>query len=459
MYAFPLDFREILQNNRETIFTYFPEENLLFDGKKTVPNMRTFWFDSELYSSGIRGFGEVFARTNKIKELAEEFEVSSYLSAREKLETYCKVYHGVPSSELFKKLVPKELVLQYGKGLAEISEAIFEKRTKPSNYSFLLDERDLIEEIWNRELNLKGPSLDKKTIPRVMYDMYRGVTGRLNHAPRSFPILSLARERRAMVAPSGDIFVEYDMQSADFRTFLYLFSNDPGKYEEVQDLYADIPGDTRAEKKQKVFQTIYASNENAFLKRHGVFPKALDKISREDERYVWIVTPFGREVRIDKSKGSLEHLIVSYLIQSVTNDLAIQAALKVRKILEGTGSHIAFLIHDCFVVDFKKEDYEKFRLDIRESIGYSDQNLNLGNGTSKLYWHELVGENFGTLIDVEVMEHENDRRSDEPDFGRSDTNHEPEPDHINGGSEGDECIPESANDGGPDEPAGTPGHE
>lgn len=449
MYAFPLDFREIFQNNRDIFFTYFPAENLLFRCKKTVPEMRTFWFDSELYRSGARGFGEVFAKSDRLKELAEEFDVNLYLSARERIETYRKVYSGVEPAVLFRELIPEGVLKQYARGLFEITDSIFEKRTKPSNYSFLLEERDLVEEIGNRELVLNGPGLDKKTIPRIMYDMYRGLTGRLNHAPRSFPILSLAKERRAMVAPSNDIFVEYDMQSADFRTFLYLFSNDPGKYDDVQDLYADIPGETRSEKKQKVFQTIYAVQENAFLKRHGVFPKALDRILREDERYVWISSPLGREIRIDKSKGSLEHLIVSYLIQSVTNDLAIQAALKVRKILEGSGSHVAFLIHDCFVIDFKKADYEKFGLEIREAICYPDQNLVLGQGTNRLYWHEKFGDTFGTLTD---MEHENERRSNEYEPSSGGT-------CSNSGAEGAGSVPESTDDGGPDETAGSPGHE
>ena len=413
MNAFILDFREILRGNREAIFTYFPDENLLFKGRKCPGKVKTFWFDPDLYASGSRGFGEVFAKTDKLDRLAEELDANLYLSAKSTIETYSKVYAGIDAKTLFTSLIPEGIILQYGRGLADLTQAIFEKRTKPNNYSFLLDERDLVEGIWNQELNLLSPPQDKKILPRVMYDMYKGVTGRLNHAPRSFPILSLARERRGMVAPSNDLFVEYDMQSADFRTFLYLFSENPEKFQDKQDLYEDIPGSSRAEKKQKVFQTIYATHENAFLKRHDVFPKALDRIFKEDENYVWVHSPFGREIRIDKSKGSLEHLIVSYLIQSVTNDIMIQKAVEVKKMLKDTKSRIAFLIHDCFVVDFAKEDYDRFGLDIRNAIQYCDQ--------GRFFWHEKAGKTLGELEPVlsygDITELKNDRtRTDDGNF-------------------------------------------
>lgn len=392
MYAFFLDFREILHGNRNVLFTYFPETALLFKGKRMPQRAKTFWFDRELFAADSRAFAEVYAKSLKIKEVAEKFGVDSYATARSSIETYCKVYAGVDTETLFYKLIPQELILQYGDAIFELSKAIFENGEKPSNYFDLLEERDLVEEIWWRDLRVNGPGLGNKTINRVMYDPYRSVTGRLNHAPRSFPILSLARERRVCLVPSNDIFVEYDMSSADFRTFLYLFTDNSEKWHDQEDLYADIPGDSRSEKKQKVFQTIYSPTENAFLKRHDVFPKALDKIYREDDQYVWIRNPFNREIRIDKSKGSIEHLIVSYLIQSTTNDIAIRQALKVRETLSGTQSHIAFLIHDCFVVDFKSEDYERLGVDIRNTIQYTQ--------VGRFYWHELVGENFGTMETV-----------------------------------------------------------
>lgn len=392
MYVFFLDFREILHGNRDVLFTYFPETGLLFEGKRVPLRAKTFWFDKELFDADSRAFAEVYAKSLKIKEIAEKLGVESYSTARSSIETYCKVYAGVDIKTLFYTLIPRELVLQYGDALFELSKTIFEDGERPSNYFDLLDEREMVEEIWWRDLVVNGPSLGNKTVNRIMYDPYRSVTGRLNHAPRSFPILSLARERRVCLAPSNDIFVEYDMSSADFRTFLYLFAENAEKWHDKEDLYEDIPGDSRAEKKQKVFQTIYSSTENAFLKRHDVFPKALEKIYKEDDQYVWIRNPFNREIRIDKSKGSIEHLIVSYLIQSTTNDIAIQQALKTREILSGTSSHIAFLIHDCFVVDFKSEDYDRLGVDIRDAIQYTQ--------VGRFYWHELVGENFGTMEDT-----------------------------------------------------------
>lgn len=404
MYAFPLDFREILRGNREVLFTYFPNENLLFDGKKCPDKVDTFWFDKELYKNG-SVFGEV-VKGDRLKDLAEEFDAQLYLNAREQIETYCKVYSGLAPKVLF-NLIPDGVIRQYGNGLFSITESLLEKCSKPKNYDLLLEERDLVEDIWHRRLNVTGPTPDKRILPQIMYDMYRGVTGRLNHAPRSFPILSLAKERRGSLVPTNDLFVMYDMKSADFRTFLYMFANDPNAFNDKEDLYADIPGETRSDKKKKVFQTIYSSEENVFLKRHDVFSKALSKISKEDDRHIWINSPFGREIRIEKAKGRAEHLIVSYMIQSITNDITIQKANQVRKMLEGTMSHIAFLIHDCFVVDFCNDDFDRLGLDIREAIQYCD----LG----RYYWHESYGETFGSMrepTDMEKNYGHNDERSD-----------------------------------------------
>lgn len=389
MYSFFLDFREILGGNRDVLFTYYPESSTLFKGKRPMPNTKMFWFDKESHENGSKAFAEVFAQTNKLADLAEELGVDAYAAAKSKISTYCKVYSKIQKESLFYDLIPEDLVRQYGDALFQISKGVFE-RQKPGNYSFLLDERGLIEDIWFRELQVSDPKLDKKILPRVMYDPWRGVTGRLNHAPRSFPILSLPKERRVNLRPSNDIFVEYDMKSADFRTFLYLFADNPEKWHDQEDLYADIPGDDRAAKKQKVFQTIYSSQENAFLKRHNVFKKALDMIVREDDFDVFVRNPFGREIRVSKSKGSLEHLIVSYLIQSTTNDVAIQQAVKIREMLVGTKSHVAFLIHDCFVVDFAAEDYERLGLDIRNDIRYSRE-------VGRFFWRESYGPDFGNL--------------------------------------------------------------
>jgi hypothetical protein len=407
MYTFFIDLRDILYSNRKTFYTYFPQEDLIFKGRCLSGKSRSFWFDQELYDLGSHTFAELFAKTDKVDKLAEEFGCEKFIKAKDLISTYFKVYDGLDPDRIVYELIPELLLKEYGQGLFDITEFVLAKREKPKNVRFLAEERSLVEEIASRELRLLEATKGRVQ-NRILYDMYRGVTGRLNHARGSFPILSLAKEKRGILAPTNDIFVEYDMRSADFRSFLYLFTDNSEKWNDKPDLYEDIPGATRMEKKQKVFSTIYAYQENAFLKRHDVFGKALSRIYHEDDQYVWILNPFDREIRIDKAKGSLEHLIVSYLIQSTTNDITLRKALQVREMLKGTKSHVAFLIHDCFVVDFAREDYEKLGLDIREQIQYSE--------IGRFFWSEKVGETFGTLVSRGDT-HGRDERDRDPGTG------------------------------------------
>ena len=66
-----------------------------------------------------------------------------------------------------------------------------------------------------------------------------------------------------------------------------------------------------------------------------------------------IVTPYGKIIK-DVSR----HHALNYLVQSTAAELTLKQALKIDYILrrDGTGSTVAFIIHDAIILDLKKKD-------------------------------------------------------------------------------------------------------
>ena len=57
-----------------------------------------------------------------------------------------------------------------------------------------------------------------------MYDVWGSVTGRLTTKPDSFPILTLNKGFRSLIAPNNDLFVELDANDKQL-DFPILFSS------------------------------------------------------------------------------------------------------------------------------------------------------------------------------------------------------------------------------------------
>jgi len=66
-----------------------------------------------------------------------------------------------------------------------------------------------------------------------------------------------------------------------------------------------------------------------------------------------VTTPYGKVIEVVS-----RHHALNYLVQSTAAELALKQALKIDYLLRtnGSGSTIAFLIHDAIVLDLKKED-------------------------------------------------------------------------------------------------------
>lgn len=261
----------------------------------------------------------------------------------------------------------------------------------PENYDFLVKERELIYSI--SQLNVNYAGAKNVFTKRVNYNMYKGRTGRLVTEREGIPILNMSSEEKKFIFPNNSFFVEYDLSSADMRTFCYVFGGErEKKIASEMDLYKFFRGETREEKKRHAFALIYSKTMNEYLSSLGVLERVREYIVDETEENLVLHTPFfNRKLVVPKNQDN-ELLFISYIIQSVTNDVMLSSAYSVYEILKELKSKIVFLIHDAFVIDCAEEEF----LFINSVV----QRLATRNVLGKWFWKVRRGQNLGEMEDV-----------------------------------------------------------
>ena len=111
-----------------------------------------------------------------------------------------------------------------------------ENYDKPQNYDHLVQVEKLIKTISKTPVKLnpsnvrlqmatqKGKSLYRKfqADPTIRYNQFGTRTGRLTTRPNSFPILTLPKKMRGILEPYRNVFLEFDVVSAEVATLFYL---------------------------------------------------------------------------------------------------------------------------------------------------------------------------------------------------------------------------------------------
>jgi len=375
----------------------FPSKDLIVDGKQCIPGGRTFFFDLESYEGcDIRSFGEIYAGSDNVKEViksfGDDFIFGEFSDRLKRLESFFKIYKGIDYKTVIAKTPVKGEILNYYKSFNILLDKIFQRSSK-QNYKFMREERRLVETIARRKLNLDQDLIGPGDVvhDRIIYDIYRGSTGRFITKGNSFPILNIAKEKRGILRPTNQVFVMVDQRCADFRAFLYTFAKDKREYELVEDLYEDIEGATRAEKKQTVGRLMYSHNRgDGLIADLGVLNQIYGMIYKETDDAVTLLSPkFKRELVVKKSEENIDNLLIAHLIQSLTNDVAVEACFKIESILKNTESFIAFTIHDAIILDMTIDDYQNYFEGIKKTI----EETRLGH----YYWKSYMGYNFGDM--------------------------------------------------------------
>jgi len=272
----------------------------------------------------------------------------------------------------FFDLVPERFLVELCDIKNKITHHIFKTQKPPPRYEFNKYLSEMLGDIASRPLLLdkqflrsfvSHPKLLRPVerlltqAPYVLYEQFGTRTGRLSTKKGSFPALNLHKEFRPGVLPTNDFFIELDFNGAEVRTLIGLL----GRHQPAGDIHqfhldTVFPTlHTRADAKTAFFAWLYGSQSADLKEASRQLSLYYDRDSLVQKHWDGniITTPYRRAIHdVDR------HHALNYLIQSTAADLALKQFLKVRHLLHhhGSGSDIAFLIHDAIVLDMKEGD-------------------------------------------------------------------------------------------------------
>lgn len=261
-------------------------------------------------------------------------------------------YDLVPSPLLEGLVAARNKLSEYVWNNTEISEALYQTLKRAHRLALHSGEyRLLFDYDWISSNSFSKKVRDFKLLTgknQVFYNIFGTKTGRFTTKKTSFPILTISRDLRKAIIPRNDLFVVFDYNAAEARTMLGLL-NQPQPQKDIHSYHADLISTTRDQAKKTFFSWLYD------LKKTNDFFSTLydrEKLIKNYYNNSQITTPYGRSIEVSREKS------INYLLQSTTNDLAIENFCKVANFLKDKKSLICFTIHDSLVLDFTSEDAE-----------------------------------------------------------------------------------------------------
>lgn len=392
---------QTLDDKGECVGIYY-DGDLVFDLDDFPEDLTRSWSYSS-YLDGYRGvdYADLYAQGKTLDEVCPDFLQEEWEALRHQRLAFVrslKISKIDIKSNCLYDILPPWFLRRYNALKNEITNYVIENHKKPPNYRNLFEVRKLLAEIKDDTLNIDTSSLtatDPQTLSTirkvrnssrsVVYNQFGTITGRLTTKPKTFPILTLRKEDRTIVKPTNDLFVEFDFNAAEIRVLLSLLGEDqPG--EDVHDYnakhtFSDI---TRDEAKRTFFAWLYGSHSPALNEYKSILRKRYNKAKLTRKYYDGhsVSTPYSRDI------PASDHLALNYLIQSTTADMTLEQATKLRKLLIGHKSKIAFIIHDSVVIDLDIEDKE-----LLTTLAAEFGNTRFG----KFRVNTEIGKNFGDM--------------------------------------------------------------
>ena len=344
----------------------------------------------------------LYSEGKAISEMCPEYmrhewdEVSKRMSAFLKSLSIAKVDLD---KNCFFDLVPLKDISNFLEMKNRVTKYVFDNYKKPETYEHLLTVSKMVESIKHHTVrvdmrSIRADSYKEKvmrfmkslnsTKMNVSYNIFGTKTGRLTVNKGFFPVLTLDKELRKYIVPENDLFVEIDMNGAEIRTLIALLGLDQPQLDihewNAKNVYNNI---SRDEAKKRFFAWLYnpASNDSV---SSNTFDR--DIIKNKFWNGKAVRTPFKREIDSD------EYHCVNYTLQSTSNDVCLEQATKIYKLLSGMKSRIAFLMHDSIVLDFSADEKSKLSQIINT---FSETRL------GKYGINVSIGKNFGDLKELE----------------------------------------------------------
>lgn len=290
----------------------------------------------------------------EIRERKIKAFVNSFINAKIDIENIC-LFDIVPTSHLRHYLEIKN----------KICDFVFANSDRPTNYNFLKNTYQTINEIALQSLRIDWKLLEslalkdmkaKSLLKRikgsksfVKYDLFGTKTGRLSIKEGSFPILNLKTENKGILIPKNDWFVEFDYNGAEIRTLLSLSGIEQPKEDihewNMKQIFHKVR--TREGAKKKFFAWLYNPNcEDKQIQQYYDRVSVLKKYFSNGVLY----TPFNRKISTDDFHA------LNYLLQSSSSDNCITQVNKIHRFLRNKKSNVAFVVHDSIVVDIAHDE-------------------------------------------------------------------------------------------------------
>lgn len=384
-------------DKKKSCFSVFCNGNIHL---RHLPDEATHtWSYSPHYDKKVE-LGSIYANSWGYDKVCPAYLKESWKNIQKKLNAYLISAREakVPMEDVcYYDILPEEVLLEFCQIKVQIIEHVFQTYSRPNNYEFMYSLMEMLDDISNRvlKLDVEQAFFFRKDLKikhlftgmnlfdsKICFNPFSAITGRLITTHNSFPILNLKREHRAIIQPQNNFFVEFDYNSADLRTVLAL----TGKEQPQEDLH-DWNGKNlfpgvidRQTMKQKIFQDLYSAHTSDPVVS-SVYNK--EQIIKQYWNGEKISTPFDREIKLSDRR-----LVTSYVVQSVTSDLVLSQAIKLFNFLKGRKSFIAFIIHDCVVLDVAEDEIEL----IKEAKQIFSETI-----FGKYLLNTSIGSNYGSM--------------------------------------------------------------
>jgi hypothetical protein len=292
------------------------------------------------------------SRFNKREGRIRSF-INSAVNAKIKIKEFC----------LF-DIVPEQHLMHYCEAKNEICDWIFNNTSKPQNHDFMVDlavmassiaknpiliDQNALKKASKEDMKARSllNSLNGKNVP-ICYDIWGSKTGRLTTKQGSFPIMNLKKEIANCVVPKNDVFVQFDLNGAEIRTFISLSTGTHPRVDihewNMEHVLTNITD--RKAAKTKFLAWFYNPNSNAIQSSHYDRRLLLNKYYKDGV----VSTPFGRNIEADDFHA------LNYLLQSSSSDNCMKQACKINKFLQNRVSFLHSVVHDSITIDLSFED-------------------------------------------------------------------------------------------------------
>jgi len=261
-------------------------------------------------------------------------------------------------------IVPEQHLKHYCEIKNEICSWIFERYDRPANHDFLVDLHQMSHQIAQNPVIIdqntlkKASKTDQKALALlnnlngqnrpILYNAWGSKTGRLTLMNGSFPIMNLKKDIANCVIPKNDLFIQFDLNGAEIRTFISLSTGTHPAVDihewNMENVFDNITDRDKA--KKKFLAWFYNPNSSLVNSEHYNRDLLLKKYYSNNV----VRTPFGRSIEADDFHA------LNYLLQSSSSDNCMLQCIKIDKFLNNKKSFVHSVVHDSLTIDLSYED-------------------------------------------------------------------------------------------------------